>query len=225
MNVKPLFKLMVEKKASDLFFAPFAPAKIKIEGKIIKPTYKEGTLSQEAVLAERRNVGSVDVAPSPVHQGLPALAAAADIHIDVNRRVGRNVLTFQSRETEAELFVERLAPDAIERLSCPLPALVTVSSEIGELPPEVRIPPPPEAIVRPARSSAYDRRRESSARASDRSGVILHQVEGGALRVGKNRESTHLDLEGWHQDLPSEIDRLLLPTGVLNLLACHRWVS
>ena len=35
MNVKPLFKLMVEKKASDLFFAPFSPAKIKIEGKII----------------------------------------------------------------------------------------------------------------------------------------------------------------------------------------------
>ena len=35
MNIKPLFKLMVEKKASDLFFAPFSPAKIKIEGKII----------------------------------------------------------------------------------------------------------------------------------------------------------------------------------------------
>ena len=35
MNVKPLFKLMVEKKASDLFFAPFSPAKIKIEGKIM----------------------------------------------------------------------------------------------------------------------------------------------------------------------------------------------
>jgi len=35
MNVKPLFKLMVEKKASDLFFAPFAPAKIKIDGKIM----------------------------------------------------------------------------------------------------------------------------------------------------------------------------------------------
>lgn len=35
MNVKPLFKLMVEKNASDLFFAPFAPAKIKIDGKII----------------------------------------------------------------------------------------------------------------------------------------------------------------------------------------------
>jgi twitching motility protein PilU len=35
MNVKPLFKLMVEKKASDLFFAPYAPAKIKIEGRII----------------------------------------------------------------------------------------------------------------------------------------------------------------------------------------------
>jgi len=36
MNVKPLFKLMVEKKASDLFFAPFCPAKIKIEGKIMR---------------------------------------------------------------------------------------------------------------------------------------------------------------------------------------------
>ena len=35
MNVKPLFKLMVEKKASDLFFAPFTPAKIKIDGKIM----------------------------------------------------------------------------------------------------------------------------------------------------------------------------------------------
>ena len=35
MNVKPLLKLMVEKKASDLFFAPFSPAKIKIDGKIM----------------------------------------------------------------------------------------------------------------------------------------------------------------------------------------------
>ena len=35
MNVKPLFKLMVEKKASDLFFSPFSPAKIKIDGKIM----------------------------------------------------------------------------------------------------------------------------------------------------------------------------------------------
>ncbi|MFT5499914.1 MAG: twitching motility protein PilU [Woeseiaceae bacterium] len=35
MNVKPLFKLMVEKKASDLFFSPFTPAKIKIDGKIM----------------------------------------------------------------------------------------------------------------------------------------------------------------------------------------------
>jgi twitching motility protein PilU len=35
MNVKPLLKLMVENKASDLYFAPYEPAKIKIEGKII----------------------------------------------------------------------------------------------------------------------------------------------------------------------------------------------
>jgi len=35
MNVQPLFKLMVEKKASDLFFTCFSPVKIKIDGKII----------------------------------------------------------------------------------------------------------------------------------------------------------------------------------------------
>ena len=34
MNTKPLFKLMVERKASDLFFTSNAPIKIKIEGKI-----------------------------------------------------------------------------------------------------------------------------------------------------------------------------------------------
>ncbi|MBP7625372.1 MAG: hypothetical protein KA763_15530, partial [Xanthomonadales bacterium] len=34
LNTKPLFKLMVEKKASDLFFSSNAPIKIKIEGKI-----------------------------------------------------------------------------------------------------------------------------------------------------------------------------------------------
>ncbi len=35
MNIQPLFKLMVERKASDLFFSPNAPAKIKISGKIL----------------------------------------------------------------------------------------------------------------------------------------------------------------------------------------------
>ena len=35
MNIKPLLKLMVEKKASDLFFTPHSPVKIKIDGKII----------------------------------------------------------------------------------------------------------------------------------------------------------------------------------------------
>ena len=34
LNTKPLFKLMVEKKASDLFFTSNAPVKIKIEGQI-----------------------------------------------------------------------------------------------------------------------------------------------------------------------------------------------
>jgi twitching motility protein PilU len=35
MNVKPLFKLMVDKKASDLFFTTHAPVMIKIDGKIV----------------------------------------------------------------------------------------------------------------------------------------------------------------------------------------------
>jgi twitching motility protein PilU len=35
MNLKPLLKLMAEKNASDLFFTPKAPIKIKIEGKIM----------------------------------------------------------------------------------------------------------------------------------------------------------------------------------------------
>ncbi|MEL6950804.1 MAG: PilT/PilU family type 4a pilus ATPase [Pseudomonadota bacterium] len=46
MNVKPLFKLMVEKKASDLFFAPFAPVKIKIDGKIMSVNKMELTPKQ-----------------------------------------------------------------------------------------------------------------------------------------------------------------------------------
>jgi twitching motility protein PilU len=35
LNTRPLFKLMVEKKASDLFFTSHAPIKIKIEGQIV----------------------------------------------------------------------------------------------------------------------------------------------------------------------------------------------
>lgn len=35
LNTKPLFKLMVEKKASDLFFTANAPIKIKLEGRIM----------------------------------------------------------------------------------------------------------------------------------------------------------------------------------------------
>ena len=47
MNTKPLFKLMVERKASDLFFTCNAPIKIKIEGKIF-PVNKQ-ILSPETV--------------------------------------------------------------------------------------------------------------------------------------------------------------------------------
>jgi twitching motility protein PilU len=47
MNTKPLFKLMVERRASDLFFTSNAPVKIKIEGRIF-PVNKQ-VLSPETV--------------------------------------------------------------------------------------------------------------------------------------------------------------------------------
>src|SRR5271155_31104 len=47
MNTKPLFKLMAEKKASDLFFSCNAPVKIKIDGKIF-PVNKQ-VLSPDTV--------------------------------------------------------------------------------------------------------------------------------------------------------------------------------
>ena len=47
LNTKPLFKLMVEKKASDLFFTANAPIKIKIEGQIL-PVNKQ-VLTPETV--------------------------------------------------------------------------------------------------------------------------------------------------------------------------------
>ncbi len=49
LNTKPLFKLMVERKASDLFFTCNAPIKIKIEGQI-RPVNKQ-VLAPEAVRA------------------------------------------------------------------------------------------------------------------------------------------------------------------------------
>src|ERR1700716_1115264 len=47
LTPKPLFKLMVEKKASDLFFTSNAPIKIKIEGQIL-PVNKQ-VLTPETV--------------------------------------------------------------------------------------------------------------------------------------------------------------------------------
>jgi twitching motility protein PilU len=43
MNVKPLFRLMVDKKASDLFFTTYAPVMIKIDGKIMPVNQMELT--------------------------------------------------------------------------------------------------------------------------------------------------------------------------------------
>ncbi len=71
----------------------------------------------------------------------PVLAALLDLPLVT-------MATRLQRETDTQLFVERLSSDAIERLSCPLPALVTVSSEIGELPP-VSLPSLMEARKKP----------------------------------------------------------------------------
>jgi twitching motility protein PilU len=49
LNTRPLFKLMVDKRASDLFFTCNAPIKVKIEGQI-KPVNKQ-VLTPEAVRA------------------------------------------------------------------------------------------------------------------------------------------------------------------------------
>ena len=43
MNVKPLFKLMVDKKGSDLFFTTHAPVMIKIDGKLVPVNQAELT--------------------------------------------------------------------------------------------------------------------------------------------------------------------------------------
>jgi twitching motility protein PilU len=62
LNTKPLFKLMVEKKASDLFFTSNAPIKIKIEGQILpvnKQVLAPETVRQTALAlmsAEQREV-------------------------------------------------------------------------------------------------------------------------------------------------------------------------
>jgi twitching motility protein PilU len=46
MNLKPFLKLMAEKKASDLFFTPKSPIKIKIEGQIMSLTKEPLSVEQ-----------------------------------------------------------------------------------------------------------------------------------------------------------------------------------
>jgi twitching motility protein PilU len=46
MNLKPFLKLMAEKNASDLFFTPTSPIKIKIEGQIMSLTKEPLTVEQ-----------------------------------------------------------------------------------------------------------------------------------------------------------------------------------
>ncbi len=52
LNTKPLFKLMVDKRASDLFFTSYAPIKIKIEGRIM-------SVNKQMLTPDGRASGSV----------------------------------------------------------------------------------------------------------------------------------------------------------------------
>ena len=54
LNTRPLFKLMVERKASDLFFTSNSPIKVKIEGAIL-PINKQ-ILSPETVARRPRRL-------------------------------------------------------------------------------------------------------------------------------------------------------------------------
>ena len=60
MNVQPLFSLMVEKRASDLFLTPFAPVKIKIDGKIMP-------------------VNKLELSPKMVHQAAMEVMTEAQV--------------------------------------------------------------------------------------------------------------------------------------------------
>ena len=74
MNLKALLKLMVEKKASDLFLTSKAPVKIKIEGRILPVDVpgKESHVSRKAVGV----VGVIGPWNWPLHLCLRSIAPA-----------------------------------------------------------------------------------------------------------------------------------------------------
>ena len=80
MNVQPLFSLMVEKNASDLFLTCHAPVKIKIDGKIMP-------------------VNKLDLTPKMIKQAVLELMTEAQIAghllpmvVDRHTLTGRRVL-------------------------------------------------------------------------------------------------------------------------------------
>ena len=60
LNTKPLFKLMVEKKASDLFLTSNAPVKIKIEGQIMPVNKQELTAETVRQAASTHDAEQID---------------------------------------------------------------------------------------------------------------------------------------------------------------------
>ena len=84
MNTKPLFKLMVERKASDLFFSCNAPIKIKIEGKIF-PVNKQ-VLSPETVRQAALGLMTHEQLESFNHE------LEIDFAIDVYKRQALNII-------------------------------------------------------------------------------------------------------------------------------------
>jgi hypothetical protein len=76
LNTKPLFKLMVEKKASDLFFTSNAPIKIKIEGQI-KPINRQVLTADQVRQARLRadEPGAARLLPPGARDRLRGLGA------------------------------------------------------------------------------------------------------------------------------------------------------
>jgi len=94
LNTKPLFKLMVERKASDLFFTSNSPIKIKIEGQIL-PVNKQ-VLTPETV----RQTGGhfLFVCKPDSHPAIEEFRAAIALDERVERvRCGKQTATHRYR--------------------------------------------------------------------------------------------------------------------------------
>ena len=76
MNIKPLLKIMAEKKASDLFLSPFSPIKIKIDGVI--RAVNNTVLDVASVKAAAMSIMTQSEKEQLIETGLDTIAATID---------------------------------------------------------------------------------------------------------------------------------------------------